>query len=41
MVSSAKESFDYLNDILFEPAESENIELLISKFTQTLIYILK
>ena len=27
--SSAKESFDYLNDIPFEPAESEKIELLI------------
>ena len=28
-VSSAKESFDYLNDIPFEPAESEKIKLLI------------
>ena len=29
-VSSAKESYDYLNDIPFDPVESENIELLIS-----------
>ena len=28
-VSSAKESYDYLNDIPFDPVESENIELLI------------
>ena len=28
-VSSARESSDYLNDIPFDPAESENIELLI------------
>ena len=28
-VSSAKESFNYLNDIPFEPTESESIELLI------------
>ena len=28
-VSSAKESYDYLNDILFDPGESGNIELLI------------
>ena len=29
-VSSAKENFDYLNDIPFDLAESKNIELLIS-----------
>ena len=28
-VSSAKESYDYLNDIPFDPVERENIELLI------------
>ena len=28
-VSSAKESYDYLNDIPFDPVESENNELLI------------
>ena len=28
-VLSAKESYDYLNDIPFDPVESENIELLI------------
>ena len=28
-VSKAKESFDYLNNIRFDPVETENIELLI------------